>query len=133
MAYNLFRPIEYLKNSARTSVLSTGVQGLFKTGNQYFIYTNVIVCAELCTGVTGDPAFSVGTNGPNYDNLLTGTPFVGLGTTGNAEQFGGTFNLIFNSIPPGTNVAINVTAAGVGTVYNVQVILAGIYMNDNYN
>jgi hypothetical protein len=133
MAYNLFLPGEYIKNSERISVLSTGDQQLFKSGPKYFIYTNIIVIAELCSGVSGDPAFSVGTNSPNYDNLISGTTYTGLGTTGKVEIFNAPDATIFSSLAPSTDVFINVTAAATGSTYDVQIVLLGFYLNDNYN
>lgn len=69
------------------------------------------------SGVTGFPIINVGTNAPDYDNIINGEA-INISTTG------GCFQRLYNGtgvdlVPLGTPIKINVTTPGTGTS-NIQ-------------
>ena len=73
------------------------------------------------TGSGSNPTVSLGTNGPNYDDIAPSLQISGVGITPYAAAG------LSPWIPPNTEIRINVQAASTFTTHEVRVTLWGFY------
>lgn len=80
---------------------------------------------ESATGIISVPAMSIGTNAPNYNNILTAMTLTGLSVAGAHTVVlpsPGSMEALY-----GTDIYANVTSAGVGTELTISVDLIGTF------
>lgn len=80
---------------------------------------------ESATGILSVPAISIGTNSPDYNNVLTAMTLTGLSVVG-------AHTVVFPSAGSmeamyGTDIYVNVTSVGIGTELTLSVDLIGTY------
>jgi hypothetical protein len=109
---------------------TTGDTLLFTSGYRSFILTSVIAWNKTIDGTGVNPvSASIGSNDPDYDNIMPITEFTGLTDTLQ------TVNLIADigpktMIAPGTAVYLNITtaASGISLTQEVSICISGFYV-----
>ena len=111
-----------------------GVHDLMDTDPTPFMPINMIVMLRAVSGFVSVPTVSIGTNAPDYNNILPASALTGLDAIGEyfrlalGTQIGTTGT--YRGMSPSSSVAIkaNVTSAAVATTYDVEVQIVGAYV-----
>jgi hypothetical protein len=111
-----------------------GVKDLFDTQPTPFLPHCIVIMLRAVSGFVSVPTISLGTNAPNYDNVLAASPMAALDVAGECfrlpvgTQIGTTG--IYRLNAPGSSVSLkaNVTVPAVATQYVVEVIVEGGYV-----
>lgn len=76
--------------------------------------------------LTTVPTVSVGTNNPNYDNLVAATPMTGINVVNNLARP----SLVAKSgiVPADTDVYVRVSIGAVATTYTIDVSIIGFFL-----
>jgi hypothetical protein len=116
------------------SAKNTGVQDLLDTAPTPFMPMFLIVMLRAVSGFTSVPTISIGTNAPNYNNIVPATALTALDAVGEyfrvpigtAVGTGG----VFRGMAPESSVSVkaNVTVAAVATTYDIEVQIVGAYV-----
>lgn len=80
---------------------------------------------EAAVGVVSAPAISIGTNAPNYNNILSTVTLSGLSAVGTHSLFlpsPGSMQAMY-----GQDIYVNITSAGIGTQLDLSVDLIGSF------
>lgn len=110
----------------RCTTAGAKVIGLVGQNNRAFLPQFWRLFVRLAQGVTQIPTISMGTNSPNYDNLLTATALTNWSTGQMQNTFlSGKQNAVL--VP--TGIYINVTVAAVATNYIVGGQFEGDYLD----
>jgi hypothetical protein len=115
------------------SGLSTGAILLIETESTPLMPIFVVVYLRAVAGLTSVPTMSIGTNAPNYDNVIPAAVLAGLDVQGEYFRIpvgtalaGG----VFRGMSPSSSVKLyaNVTVAAVATTYDTEVQVIGAYV-----
>lgn len=101
------------------------VVGTIPAGNKIFVPTQTFLGVSAPAAITTPPSISLGTNGPNYDDMMAITSF-----TGAANAKGGVLPLkpVFPLLLPGTTVQLNITTPGASTgAITLTLIILGMW------
>lgn len=106
---------------------SSNYSQFFQESDTQFNFEPLLIQIEVesATGIISVPAISIGTNGPNYNNILSTMSLTGLTAVG-------THTVVFPSPGSmealyGTDIYVNVTSVAVGTELTLSVDLIGTY------
>lgn len=115
------------------SAKATGVKDLLDTDPTPFMPIFIIVHLRAVSGFTSVPTLSIGTNSPNYDNVIPTSAMTGLDAVGEYFRVPVGTSLaggVFRGIAPSASVSLkaNVTVAAVATTYDVEVEVVGAYV-----
>lgn len=108
-----------LKNTGSTVVFTPPFSG----GVSYFLRSLFVECTEA-TNIAVPASISMGTNSPNYDNILPISLLTGLTSAGLAIRIPATLEV---PVSKDTPIRINVTTAATGTSQTVDLFLDGFY------
>ncbi len=94
-------------------------------------YTHVLIVTRTLTSVTSAPTVSVGSNSPNYDNLLPATALTAL--TGTAPKLM-VVKALDNAVPSnpttlGFPVKCRVSVGASATAWTFNVFILGLHLN----
>ncbi len=105
---------------------TTGPLTLFTTNEEGpFVPTQLIAGVIGIAGFTSVPTMSLGTNSPNFNNIIAATPLTGLNALGKYAVLAiasGT------AVPSLTLIQFNITVAAVATTYQLGFNLIGYYV-----
>lgn len=107
------------KNTGSTIFFTTPSSGF------RFFPTHIIMSVLFATSITTGASISIGTNSPNFNNILANTSFSGLTTANNYQitQLSG----VLNAIPAGTSGYLNVNTASIGTSITMSCVILGTW------
>lgn len=99
----------------------------FGQSNTQFNFEPLLLQLEVAsaTGVVSVPTITIGTNAPNYNNILNTTPLTGLSTAGVrtiTTPSPGSVRALY-----GEDIYVNVTSVGVGTELTLSIDLIGSF------
>lgn len=104
---------------------ATGATLIDTTESGRFVPIFINLEATNVVGFTSVPSVSIGSNSPNFDDLLAITALTDVDTTN--ETTSPPLVSPYISHPSSTGLSINVTTAAVATTYTLRVTLVGIY------
>ena len=107
---------------------NTGAVQLPATFDVFFFVQSLSFVAAQIAGKNSAPTVSVGTNSPNYDNILAATSLSGLSTRGDFINF----DIVSPSVQRAINtnstpIFANVSVGASATTFNLAVQLRGQY------
>lgn len=125
-------PVELMR-CTNFSAKVTGVYDLVDTDPTPFMPFFIIVMLRNVVGFTSVPTLSIGTNGPNYNNVLPATALTGVDVNGEYYRIPVGTSLaggVFRGMSPGDSVSLkaNVTVGAVATAYDIEVQIVGAYV-----
>ena len=122
--YGLYRKVSL---STDVDLTALGTTLLYTVPDSFeFIPGEIIGICSAYDAIKNDSFLNVGTNNPNYDDLVSGTSFYSLSAIGDWEKM--SFSMMMTRTTPiaaTEEVYFNVTTADTGTDFKVDVHLWG--------
>jgi hypothetical protein len=105
---------------------STGDTLFDTTGGQYFYPLTLSISVTDIAGLVTPAVISMGTNSPNYNNIVAATTLTGL----NAVNKILTVNVasLITSVPPETEIYVRVSVASVATTFAFRASMTGFIL-----
>ena len=96
-----------------------------ENGNQNFYVTGIDIESSAATAITIAGSASIGTNSPNYNNIVPITALTNLISSGIKTMLTPTQGAIV--VPPNTGIYLKLTTAAVGTSQLLNAHVIGFY------
>jgi hypothetical protein len=93
-------------------------------GERYFVPREVGIVSAMVTGHGSAAVLSIGTNAPDYDDLLSSVNLANLNGSAKVKLAKPTGDSL---IPPGTDIFVNITVPAVATVAIYGVGIDGLH------
>lgn len=107
---------------------TTGAVQIPATYNMFFFPQDLSIVAVQVSAKTSSPTVSIGTNSPNFDNILAATSLSGLAARGDFINFDLLSPTVLKAINTTTTpIFVNVSVAANATTFNLALELRGEY------
>jgi len=119
-----FNPVQDIVGLRDINGLTTGAIDLMVTRPTPFLPVQILVAVHELAGFTSSPTVSLGTNSPNYNNIVAATA-LNLSGLGAFRVLNITTS---NAVARDSLIRLNITIVGVATTYRFGMWLLGYYV-----